>query len=192
VNANTSTETSTPETSTDGFAGSRERFETLVGFLDGAAAARLSHGELEDQLDTEGRQLLRQLFSDHLTLRAQTEPRLDVTGADGIRRGRVEPGHHRDLLTVFGGVQVSRLAYRTPGQPNLHPADAALNLPAERHSHGLRRLAAVEAARGSFDETAQAIAQTTGQKVAQRQLEQLADRAAVDFEAFYLTFRTSR
>lgn len=47
MNANTSTETGTPETSTDGFAGSRERFETLVGFLDGAAAARLSHGELE-------------------------------------------------------------------------------------------------------------------------------------------------
>jgi hypothetical protein len=169
----------------DGFADSRERFEDLVGFLDGTAAAGLSHGDLEDRLDTDGRGLLRQLYQDHLTLRAQVEPRLEVIGAEGARRGRVEAGHSRDLVTVFGGVQVRRLAYRAPGQPNLHPADAALNLPPERHSHGLRRLTAVEAARGSFDETAQAIMRATGQKVGKRQLQQLAGRAAVDFEAFY-------
>jgi len=172
----------------DAFADSRELFETLVRFLDGTPAAGLSHGALEDQLNTEGRGLIRQLFQDHLTLRAQTEqaePRLDVTGADGVRRGRVEPGHARELLTVFGTVQVNRLAYRAPEQPNLHPADAALNLPTERQSHGIRRLAAVEAARGSFDETQLAIGRATGQKVGKRQLEQLADRAAVDFEAYY-------
>ena len=42
-----------------------------------------------------------------------------------------------------------RTAYRAPGQRNLCPADGHLNLPAERHSHGLRRWAAVESARGS-------------------------------------------
>lgn len=187
MNGSTTPRTSMGSTSdvTDAFAGSRELFETLRGFLDGAAAAALSHGDLEDQLDTRGRELLRQLFQDHLTLRSQNEPRLEVIGADGVRRGRVEPGHTRELLTVFGTVQVSRLAYRAPQQPNLHPADAALNLPPERHSHGLRRLAATEAARGSFDETALAIGRATGQKVGKRQLEQLADRAAVDFEAYY-------
>ncbi len=180
-----STGASTAAAGMDGFAVSRERFETLVGFLDGTTAAGLSHGDLEDRLETEGRELLRQLFQDHLRLRSQAEPHLQVIGADGVRRGRLETGHSRELLTVFGGVQVSRLAYRAPQQPNLHPADAALNLPAERHSHGLRRLAAVEASRGSFEETAQAIVRTTGQTVGKRQLEQLAGRAAVDFEAYY-------
>jgi hypothetical protein len=37
---------------------------------------------------------------------------------------------------------VSRIAYRSPGRSNVHPLDAALNLPEEKHSHGLRRLAA--------------------------------------------------
>ena len=134
-----------------GFAVSREQFEALVGFLDGSDAAGLSHAELEDRLDREGRELLRRLLDDHLALRAVREQRLEqVVGDEGSRRGRVESGHARALESVFGTVTVERLAYRAPGLANLHPADAVLNLPVERHSHGLRRLAAVEAARGSF------------------------------------------
>jgi hypothetical protein len=52
---------------------------------------------------------------------------------------------------------VDRLAYRAPGVGNLHPADAALNLPVERHSHGLRKLCSLEAPRGSFDGAIDAI-----------------------------------
>ncbi len=69
----------------------------------------------------------------------------------GSARGRVEAGHTRAFETVFGTVSVERLAYRAPGLGNLHPADAILNLPVERHSHGLRKLAALESPRGSFD-----------------------------------------
>lgn len=55
---------------------------------------------------------------------------------------------------MFGEVTVARMAYRAPGQTNLHPADVRWNLPTEKHSHGLRRLAAIEAGRGSFDDAA--------------------------------------
>ena len=66
------------------FAASRERFESLIGFLDGAAAAGLSHAELEEHLDVHGRELLRCLFDDHLALRAVGERRLEqVTGDEG-------------------------------------------------------------------------------------------------------------
>ena len=96
------------------------------------------------------------LLDDHLALRAVREQRLDsVVGHDEVTRSRVEGDHRRVLGTVFGEVTVSRMAYRAPGHRNLHPADAALNLPVERHSHGLRKLAALEAARGSFDDAAQ-------------------------------------
>jgi hypothetical protein len=44
--------------------------------------------------------------------------------------GSVEYGHERGLATVFGPVNVARIAYRSRGRSNLHPADAALNLPA--------------------------------------------------------------
>jgi len=60
-----------------------------------------------------------------------------------------------------------------------------LNLPAERHSHGIRRLAAIEATRGSFHAAAEAIERTTGQRVGKRQVEALAGRAAADVEDFY-------
>ncbi|MGH3611262.1 MAG: hypothetical protein ACRDRK_01290, partial [Pseudonocardia sp.] len=62
-------------------------------------------------------------------------------GADGTTRSRAETDHTRAPSTVFGQAQTRRRAYRAPGRPNLHPADAALNLPAQRHSHGLRPLA---------------------------------------------------
>ncbi len=60
-----------------------------------------------------------------------------------------------------------------------------MNLPEERHSHGLRRLAAVEATRGSFDEAVDAIERLSGQRLGKRQVEALAQRAAADFDAFY-------
>ncbi len=108
-----------------------------------------------------------------------------VVGADGAARRYAEAGHSRPLATVFGKVTVKRLAYRRKGEANLHPADAALNLPTERHSHGLRRLAAVESARGSYEDAAEAIERGTGVAVAKRQVEELAARSATDVDAFY-------
>ncbi len=174
------------KTDTVGFQPSRECFEDVLGWLEGPDAAVLDHAELEDQLDARGRELLRRMFQDHLSLRAVTERRLHgVRDAQAHARGTVEAGHCRPLATVFGEVEVTRLAYRRRGQANLYPADAALNLPAERHSHGLRQLAAVEASRGSFQEAAAAVERASGQHLAKRQVEALTARAAVDVEAFY-------
>jgi hypothetical protein len=177
-----------PKIDRESFSSSRECFGEVLGWLEGPDAAALSHAELEVQLDARGRELLRRMFQDHLSLRAMTERRLDqVKDAEARIHGAVEAGHHRPLATVFGEVEVTRLAYRRRGRPNLYPADATLNLPAERHSHGLRRLAATEAARGSFQEAAAALERATGQHVGKRQVEALTDRAAVDVEAFYAT-----
>jgi hypothetical protein len=168
------------------FAASRALFDTTLGFLDGAQAAGLEHAELETELEAQGRQLLRQLMQDHLELRTLREQRLPkVLDAQQVARGSVETGHTRALTTVFGEVTVTRLAYRRRGHANLYPADAALNLPIEKHSHGLRRLAALEAARGSYDDTAGAIERATGVRLGKRQAEALAGRAAADVEDFY-------
>ena len=163
------------DTDQDGFTQSRTCFDQLLGYLDSGEAARLAHSELEECLDRQGRELLRLLFQDHLDLRAARERRLDeVSDVDGAARPSVEAGHTRTLTTVFGEVAVHRLAYRARGRANLHPADAQLNLPAEKHSHGLRKLAATEAARGSFDDTAEAIQRATRVRLGKRQAEELA------------------
>src|SRR2546421_1619111 len=146
----------------------------------------MTHGELEERLHAEGLALLRQLLQDSLDLRAVREQRLvEVIDADGHRRGVAEDGHGRGLATRFGPVTVTRIAYRARGRSNLHPADAALNLPVEKHSHGLRRLPPIEAARGSFADAGAAIGRATGVRLGRRQVEQLAARAAADVDRFY-------
>jgi hypothetical protein len=168
------------------FDAARERFEAVLGWLEGTEASQLSHGELEACLQVDARELFRLLLQDHLALRARDEPRLtSVVDVEGTPRGTVEAGHTRTLTTVFGPVEVARRAYRARGRANLHPADAPLNLPQEKHSHGLRALAAIEATRGSFDDAVEAIERTCGQQVGKRQAEGLAARAAVDFDDFY-------
>jgi len=169
-----------------GFSASRERFEAIVGWLGGEDAAGLEHAELEDRLRTDGRELLRALLQDHLELRAEREVSVDeVVDAAGVPRRAVEHGHDRLLGTVFGGVSVRRLAYRQRGEENLYVADGVLNLPLERQSHGVRRLAAVEGSKGSFEEATETIRRSSGLKLGKRQVEELARLAAVDFEGFY-------
>ncbi len=172
------------------FAQSRAYYGELEAWLSGEDAAGLRHADLEDQLQERGRELLRRLHQDHLDLLAAREQRRDgVTGADGIARTRAEKGHGRPLATVSGQVTVSRIACRAPGAGNVHPLDEALNLPGEKQSHGLRKLAAIESARGSFGDAAAAITRATGVKTGKRQVEELARRAAADVDAFYAARR---
>jgi hypothetical protein len=173
-------------TSTVFGAGARVCFDELLGWLEGEQATALSHSELEDEIEDRGRELLRRMLQDHLSLRTRTEQRLPtVLDAEQVAHAAVETGHRRTLASVFGPVEVERMAYRHRGHPNLYPADAVLNLPVERHSHGLRRLAATESARGSFEQAAAAIARASGQRIGKRQVEALTARAALDVDDFY-------
>src|SRR5450759_1120956 len=140
---------------------------------------------MEERLTVQGRDLLRQLYRTTWTYAPSGEPRVDVVDVGGAARARVEPGHRRALQTVFGVVQVHRLAYRAAGQANLYPVDGELNLPVERHSHGLRQMAAVEAGRGSFEGAGAAVDRITGQQLGKLQVEGLAGGAAADFDDFY-------
>lgn len=169
-----------------GFERSTRLFGELAEWAASDQARALEHSELETRLVEDCRELTRVLLQEHLDLRAQTEQRTGgVIGAEGVPRRNVERGHERDLHSVFGKVEVRRLAYRARGQENLYVADAQLNLPAAKHSHGLRRLAALEAPRTSFEDAQAAILRQTGQKLGKRQLRELAVAAARDITAFY-------
>ena len=169
------------------FSATRTCLEELVGFLEGPQAAALSHGDLETEISSRGREVQRLALQEHLDLRSGVERRVEVADAEAVCHRAVETGHARELETLFGTVSISRLAYRHRGHQNLHPADGMLNLPVERHSHGIRRLAAIEAARGSFEGATQAIERATGQQIGKRQVESLVARSAVDVEGFYET-----
>jgi hypothetical protein len=157
----------------------------------GLAASGLTACELEDLLDARGREVIRQLLQDHYDLRASREEqqarehRAPAMGTDGITRTRLETGHGRALATLVGTVKVTRCAWRKPGAPGYRPADAALSLPAGRHSYSLAKLAAIEAARGSFGAAHAAIARRCGNVIGKRQLEQAVTGAAAGIPAFY-------
>jgi hypothetical protein len=168
------------------FAVSRGLFEQVATDLASPDAAALTHSGLEDLLAARMREVTRQLFQDHLDLRAVRERRADpVVDAAGVERTRIERGRRRILATVFGKVTATRIAYRATGSGDLHLADAALNMPAGMHSLGLARLAATESARGSFAEAVDRVNALTGAGIGHRQVQELAVAAAADIDAFY-------
>jgi hypothetical protein len=170
----------------EAFGRSRACFENLVAVLADPQGGRMTHAQMEDQLIVLSRELLQVLHQDSLDLREARERRREpVTGSDEVRRGIVERGHDRGLASVFGKVTVTRMAYRHRGAENLYPADALLNLPEDKYSHGLARLAAIEAVRGSYEQVGEAIFRATGVRIGKRQAEQLAVAAAADVDAFY-------
>lgn len=168
----------------DPFGMARDDLESIIAFLRSGEAGRMSHSDLERLVREKSHELLRKLFQAHVDSRGPGEAAATVRGADGVERDQ-ERSHNRGLTTIFGEIRVKRLGYGAEGADSLHPLDAELNLPRERYSFGLRRAAAVEVSKGSFDEAVQSVARNTGAAVGKRQVEELACRAAEDFDAFY-------
>lgn len=172
------------ETAKASFAHARAHATKVEGILSGGEMIRKPHSDVEQMLDEQGREWARLMLEEHLALRAVLEKKVDVTGTEGVER-RSSRDSERHLETLVGRVSVPRQAYQAPGVPDLHPMDAALNLPRELFSHGIRRMVAKEAARASFDEVVEIVCDYTGSSIAKRQVEELAIRAAQDFDAFY-------
>jgi hypothetical protein len=154
--------------------------------LHASAAFVDDHARLEKYVREHGREVERRMLQAHLDLRAARERPVDVHGADGVRRTTHRQWTRR-LLTIVGMVEVKRRAYEAEGVDTLFPADAALNLPDDLYSFGVRRLVAEEACKISFDGVVEQTNKTLGVAVPKRQVEELTVRAARDFTAFYAT-----
>jgi hypothetical protein len=170
----------------EAFADAREAYRVLEGQMASGTAMGMDHGELEEHLSERGREFLRVMFQSHLRLRALEEERARVVADhEGIGRNRIERSSFRGLSTLFGSVTVERIAYRGDYVHNLYLLDAVLNLPAGKHSHGIKKMAALFAARGSFQDAVEAVRAATGGRIGKRQVEELAVDAARDIEAYY-------
>ena len=67
------------------YVGACEQFEHLIGSLKHPDTQKLTHGEVEALIHTEGMELVRRLNQAHLDQRSAEEPvRERVVGADGI------------------------------------------------------------------------------------------------------------
>jgi hypothetical protein len=134
-----------------------------------------------------GRELLRGLVQLALDGQAEREVRLpEVTGTDGVRRGRAEHGHSRPVVTRLGEVVVRRIGYRSgiKGVLSLFPRDAVLNLPPCGYSWALQRLAEMFCRSVSYEQAHEFVLAAAGVSVGKRQLEQIMIAAAADAERF--------
>jgi hypothetical protein len=145
----------------------------------------MSHDAVERLISDEGRRILRDLYQGHLDLRGLSEPVEPVSGSDGHDRTHRRRGASRQLTSALGEVEVSRTRYEGRGLPSLSPVDGDLNLPPEKASLEVRRVAAKAAGRMSYDATVEHVSETTGASVPKRQIEELVRRAALDFVSFY-------
>ena len=169
----------------DEFVAAQEPFEKLLGELRTESTRILEHGEVESLIVREGKELLRRLMQGHLDQRsAAEEKREGVTGADGEERRHCR-ARSRSRMTLFGEVTVRRLGYSGGRLASVFPLDAALNLPPNKYSHGVRRKVGLEVAKGSFDEAVRSLEEGTGAIVPKRQAEDLSRAVSADFDAFY-------
>jgi len=163
-----------------------EQFDSIIALLQSSQAQKMSHSDLENLIETQGRELLRRLLQAHLDERGPGISSEPVRDAQGLLHSHKRL-HTRSLESIFGTVTLTRLCYGSRASASLHPLDSQLNLPPELYSHTLRRRVAEAAAKESFDEVVHTIASSTGADVPKRQAEELVLRAAEDFNTFYET-----
>ena len=169
----------------DFFEPARQPFSELIADLQHPDAFDLQEARIEELVVGRGREVLRTLLQGFFHSRSQDRPLGPVVGQEGVARTQRRPEVERDLTTELGAVVVPRVSFGTPGHASRRPLDAALNLPATLYSFPLGKLVAEQVAHTSFEQAQNTIAKQTGVTIGRRQLEEEAQRAAVDFLAFY-------
>jgi hypothetical protein len=176
----------------DVFQPARDTFEQVIASLSGATMAHATESQVEDETAKQGNEVMRQLLQGHLELRSLREKVEQV--AQLKASGHRVRSRHRSLESRFGRVAVMRagvVARQAPkGTAARFPLDEELNLPPVIYSHPLRRRVVQEVRKASFGEGVAAVDSTTGAHVPKRQMEEITEQAAQDFDAFYQQKKT--
>jgi hypothetical protein len=179
---------SADETRPTPFARAEEEFRSMIHDLQSPESRRSDFATVEKLVHQRGMEVLRGMLQGWTDLRVAEVPVRDAVGADERLRT-----HHREVTrateSVFGSIVVTRDRVGARGVEALVPADAALNLPDDHFSFGVRERVVDEVVRGSFDQAVASIAKTTGADIAKRQAEDLVLRASAHFDTFYETRR---
>ena len=105
-----------PSTEENPFEYSAEQFHSLTSRLLSKDAGEMRHSDLETLIEREGRELLRRLLQDHLSLRATHEQTFGLTGVvmgaeEEEEYTHKRTGTRRRLMSIFGPVSVERIQY---------------------------------------------------------------------------------
>ena len=142
---------------------------------------------VEQQQDLKGREVQRLLLQSHVDLRGPGDvgPSLRVALGHSISLFTHRRLQRRTLKTVFGEIEIARMAYRCQGKPSIHPLDESLQLPERSFSYELQKRLIKAAIQGPFREATARILESSGLTIHNHSLEPLLIEAAVDFDGFY-------
>jgi len=183
---------SRPGNDESAFSSAKNLVEQIVQVLQSKACLSASHGEVEHRIQKEGMEVLRLLFQGHLDHRSLSEPSLPkVPEAGHLERTYKREGTRRGLHSLFGTVHVHRKGYSAGCGDSVFPLDGQLNLSKDCYSDGLRRQASELVSDLSFDKGVAHIRKGSASMFPKRQMETVAQRVSVDFDAFYQTRQAS-
>lgn len=161
-----------------------QAFAGLIGWMRSPAARALPLHEVERVEEERIREVARQLLQEHIEARGQGAVGHALQRADGHRltEHRVRT---RRYVSLFGPVQIERLAYGAAGTAAIAPLDEQLNLPQRSYSYELQKRVTRQGALGPFATARETVAEWSGVKVPKRMVEVLTVEAAHEVEAFY-------
>lgn len=168
----------------DSFGSSHQQYLGLTKRLSSSETMWMKHSDLENLITTDGRELLRRLFEEHIQLCGYADVGKSIVGSDGIERTHKRL-RRRVLISIFGPVTIERMGYSHRKENSLFPKDALLNLPDDSYSYGMRKLVAIDATKTSFSEVIDSVKRITGISISKRQAELLTCKAAHDFDEYY-------
>jgi hypothetical protein len=142
---------------------------------------------VERQQDLKGREVQRLLLQSHVDFRGNGDvgPALRVAQGDSIDSFTHRRLQRRTLKTVFGEIDIDRMAYCCEGKRSIHPLDESLQLPERSFSYELQKRLIKAAIQGPFREATARILESSGLTIHNHSLEPLLIEAAVDFDGFY-------
>ena len=167
-----------------------QAFEKLVSWMESKQARALPLHEVERLEEEQIREVARRLLQEHSNARGHGTVGHAVKQADGQRLTEHRL-RERSYVSIFGKVQIHRLAYGAAGTRSIMPLDKQLNLPQRSYSYELQKRVTRQGALGPFAAARETLAEWSGVGVPKRMVEALASDAAQDVEAFYAHKRPS-
>jgi hypothetical protein len=166
------------------FTFAENKFLQMTIFLKSNAAVSLDLSDVEEYLQKDGRELLRNLLVGYLEERGVGDIGQSVTGADGIKRTHKRL-RTKKIKTLFGEIVITRIAYSSRSVASLFPLDGMLNLPSLNVSFNLQKHLVLEIIKTSFDESIESIERWTGVCISKGQAEKIITESSSYFNKFY-------
>jgi hypothetical protein len=163
----------------------------LEEWLMSTAALALTFDEVEREQEKRAREVMRLLLQAHMRERGPGDvgPAVAVVSREGRRKTTRRHGqrrnHVRQVLSIFGTIALTRLAYHAAQAASVHPLDEAAALPERMFSYEIQRRLVVASVQGPFDEAVERLEEGTGLVVSKRSAEQILCDAARSFDDFY-------